>query len=77
MSRRGHEFLVRWVDENILPGAYADDGDGSHAKQLAECCIADAQAAGISWKELGNIVNYMSQARTDQRGVARRIDGAS
>jgi hypothetical protein len=62
VSERGRDFLVRWVDENIVPGAHVP-GDHSRAKQLAECCIADAQAAGISWKELGNLVSYMTRVR--------------
>jgi hypothetical protein len=78
VSKRGHDFLVRWVDENIFHVAHVE-GDHSRVKQLAECCIADAQAAGISWKELGNLVNYISQARRERREVARlaeRADGS-
>ena len=66
MSNRGIEFVEGWISENVDPEAYAAKGDHSRARALAEQCLADAEAQGISKKviedSVGDLTDRMARA---------------
>ncbi|NNM75197.1 DUF768 domain-containing protein [Enterovirga aerilata] len=52
MSERGAEFLIRWVERNINPEEYPAIGDRALAEVKAGQCLAEAEAAGLTRREL-------------------------
>lgn len=50
ISARGVDFLGNWIAKNVTAGAPPDDP--LHASALANRCIADATAEGLTLEEI-------------------------
>jgi hypothetical protein len=50
MTARGLEFLENWIQKNVTSGEIPDDP--LHASALANRCIADAAAEGLTLEEI-------------------------
>lgn len=61
MSERGAEFLIAWADANIDPADYPPEGDKLIAAQKAEQCLAAAEAAGLTRRDLESEVGPLAE----------------
>ncbi len=66
MSRRGLDFVVDWVSENVLATGNPPEGHYIEALMLAQQCVISGRAKGISRgeieEEVGPLVSYMQDA---------------
>ena len=64
MTARGVDFLENWIQKNVTSGEMPDDP--LHASALANRCIADAAAEGLTLEEIqpdsGSLESHISEA---------------
>jgi hypothetical protein len=64
MSARGVDFLELWIQKNVA--ALDPSDDPLHASALANRCIADAAAEGLTLEEIkpdtGTVESHISEA---------------
>jgi len=67
MHTRARDFVESWIEENIQSEPYlSDEADDPRPAEYAARCISDAEAAGISDKEIegacDDLVGRMAEA---------------
>jgi hypothetical protein len=66
MSERALAFAEEWVNENIHATGYEPEGDTSAASALAQQCLAEAKADGISEAEMKEAIDDLTQFMAGQ-----------
>ena len=66
MSERALAFVEEWVNENIHATGYEPEGDTSAASALAQKCVADAKADGITEAEIKEAIDDLTQFMAGQ-----------
>jgi hypothetical protein len=66
MSERALAFVEEWVNENIHATGYEPEGDNSTASVLAQQCLAQAEAHGITDAEMKGAVDDLTQFMAGQ-----------
>ena len=61
MSDRGAEFLIDWVERNINPDDHPPAGDKALAEIKAAECLREAEAAGLSLRDLESEVGKLAE----------------
>lgn len=64
-----HEFVARWIGENISAEGYQADGDNAEGLRLAEQCREAAAAAGF---DLSNPAFKRTRLASDIAGAIER-----
>jgi hypothetical protein len=53
MTTRAREFVDAWIEQNVKAEPFlADEDEETRPAEYASSCLADAEAAGVSRKEI-------------------------
>lgn len=61
MSDKVEEFIKNWVLEHIDPEGYESEDEHPDADRLAKMCLIDAKEAGITKKQIEDVVGDLTQ----------------
>jgi hypothetical protein len=66
MSERALAFVESWVNENIHATGYEPEGDNSTASVLAQQCLSEAEAHGVTDAEMKEAIDDLKQFMAGQ-----------
>jgi hypothetical protein len=61
MSEEVLGFVDEWISEHVRPGEHTSDDNNTQAKALAQQCLADASAQGISELDIKDAIDDLTE----------------
>ncbi len=61
MSEQVLGFVEEWISEHVRPSEHASDDNNTQTKALAQQCLADANAQGISELDIKDAIDDLTE----------------